>query len=356
MLVSAALIAGLLIATCLPPEVGASAPLRLLDADQLETPLFAFDSPVGPLAYTAGRGLRVGDTGVTLGGYASTSLVRNEGDTARVALDDVSLFVIFDPTPRLHFLAELGYADVVTLRDNGRVASQDAGLAAERLFADVQTSDALNVRAGVFLTPVGRWNAMHAAPLVWTTSRPLTTEAFAPNLTGIMLFGTVFPSAGALTYVLFDQFAPPLAADPEFEPADHSMGGRLELTVDPWSVGASYLAARRDDWRHLGGVDLLWNNRVVELMGEMVVVGGGGAGSEWGAYLQAVIAVTERWSLVQRYEHFAAAEPAPSVDLMSLGLAFRPLPAAVFKVEYLIAGRSTPNAEPGFKASIATLF
>ena len=41
---------------------------------------------------------------------------------------------------------------------------------------------------------------------------------------------------------------------------------------------------------------------------------------------------------------------------MSLGLAFRPVPATLVKVEYLIAGRTAPHAEPGFKASIATLF
>jgi hypothetical protein len=45
---------------------------------------------------------------------------------------------------------------------------------------------------------------------VWTTSRPLTTETFDPNLTGVMLFGIVFPDAGALSCYLFDQFAAPL--------------------------------------------------------------------------------------------------------------------------------------------------
>ena len=45
-----------------------------------------------------------------------------------------------------------------------------------------------------------------------------------------------------------------------------------------------------------------------------------------------------------------------SASIATLALAVRPAPAAIVKLEYVIAGRSAPGAEPGFKASIATLF
>ena len=58
-------------------------------------------------------------------------------------------------------------------------------------------------------------------------------------------------------------------------------------------------------------------------MAELVIADGGDVSELWSGYLQAVFAVTERLSLVERYEHFAAPRSGPSVDLPSLGLAAR---------------------------------
>jgi hypothetical protein len=173
-----------------------------------------------------------------------------------------------------------------------------------------------------------------------------------------MLFGSVFPGVNTLRYSVWDQFAPPIEGNPEFDPADHSLGGRVELdTPRAWSVGASILAARRGGgWRMLGGADVLWTHQRFELMSELVAADGGGIGSEWGGYVQLVFGLTARLALVERYEHYAAPGPVPRVNLMAFGVAFRPLPAVVLKAEYLLADRSAPNAEPGFKASLATLF
>lgn len=324
------------------------------------TPLFSRSSPIGEISYTPGRGLQLGHTGFTLGGYANVTVTRDEGGRGELELDDFSLFIIGDPLPRLHFFAELEYADAVTIDDHGDITSPDELFTAERLYADVAVADALNVRSGIFLTPVGRWNVIHAAPLVWTTSQPIATELpFDPSATGVMLFGSVLPGRYRLCYAAWGQFAPPLEGNPEFDPADHSLGGRLDLDGEfAWSIGASYLAARRGGgWRHLGGTDFLWSRHRVEVMGELIVADGGGIGSEWGGYVQPVFALTERLALVGRYEHYAAPSPAPRVNLVAIGLAFRPFPAVVLKTEYLFADRSgAPDAEPGFKASIATLF
>jgi hypothetical protein len=331
----------------------------LTPVERAETPLFTRASPVGDIAYTPGRGLRVGDTGLSLGGYSSLAFNRDEGERAHIELEDVSLFVVADPFPRLHFFSEIEYEDVLDLDSRGHVGSSDDRLDAERLYADVTVTDALNIRTGIFLTPVGRWNVIHAAPLVWTTSRPLTTEKpFDQNVTGVMLFGSFFPRRSTLTYYVYDQFEEPIEGNPEFHPAEHSVGARLELTGDSsWSVGTSFLAARRGGgWRELGGLDLLWSYARVELMGEMVIADGAELGFEWGGYLQAAFALTPRLALVDRYEHYDGPPPAPPVNLIAFGLAYRPLPAVVLKAEYLIADRSAPDANQGVKASIATLF
>jgi len=195
--------------------------------------------------------------------------------------------------------------------------------------------------------------------LVWTTSRPLTTDLpFDPNLTGIMLSGSVFPSGGTLTYTLYDQFAGPIEGNPDFDPADHSVGGRLQYDADRgWSVGTSYLAALRSgDWRHLGGLDFLWSQRPLEIMGEAVFEAGSGSAPQWGFYLQPVLALTPRLALVARYEHYAAPGPSPQVNIMTMGFAVRLVPTVVLKAEYQVVDRHTEVAPAGFRASIAALF
>jgi hypothetical protein len=177
-----------LIAAGLALAVGAAAAaspqLPYSVAESSETSL-AQSSPIGALTYTQGRGLHVGDTGFTLGGYSNVNLLRDEGHRAALKLDDLSFFVIWDLTPRLHLFSELELEDLVAVDDHGQGGTNNHVFIVERLHGDVNLSDQINIRLGKFLTPVGRWNVIHAQPLVWTTSRPLATLLpFDPHITG----------------------------------------------------------------------------------------------------------------------------------------------------------------------------
>src|SRR5439155_890461 len=181
---------------------------------------------------------------------------------------DLSLFFIWDPTKRLHLFSEL---DVVE-QDEPDVARRTFQTA--RLYGDLAALDWLDLRVGKFLTPVGRWNLIHARPLVWTTSRPLVTELpFDRFTTGAMLFGSRFPGTGTLTYSLYGQFTDQFDAEPEPQAVDRSVGGRLEYaSLGGWSVGGSYLSfTDAGRWRHLTGLDTLWQRGPLELMGEFAV-------------------------------------------------------------------------------------
>lgn len=347
----------LLLAVGLPAAAGdarrVSGPLDV-DTARVST----LDSPIGELRYAPGRGLALGSTGIHLGGYASLAVTRDEGDPAELAMKDLSLFVLWQAIPRLHVFSELEVEDAFRIDDEGDVGSPDDRFSVERLYADLGLMDALRLRGGVFLTPVGRWNLVHADPLVWTTSRPLTTEVpFDPRSTGVVAHGTFFPDVGSIDYSLYAQLDDPLEGNPPFTPAKHAVGGRLVWTGDrALSVGASVQSAeRRGGWRHLGGLDVLWNVGRVELQGEAIVQDGGTRPATWGLYLQAAVEVRPRLYLIERFEHFADAR-APEVNLVASGLLYRLLPNAVVKVEYLAADTSAPNAAPGFKSSVAMLF
>jgi hypothetical protein len=328
-------------------------------AEEADRPLLGVPSPVGDLTYTPGRGARLGRTGITLGGYANVNVTRDEGGPAELVADDLSLFVSWDPVPRFHLFSELEIEDALVVDDHGHGGTDEARFTAERVYGDVLLSDALVLRVGKFLTPVGRWNVIHAQPLVWTTSRPLaTTLPFDPHTTGAMLLGSVPVRTGTLAYTLYGQATDQLDPTPEPQRQDRAGGARLEYgTTTGWSVGASYLGFTHfDRWHHLGGLDAFWRRGRFELMGELTyeeVVRA--PGDQWGLYVQPVIETLPRIFLVLRYEHYD--QPSgPTVDLGVTGLAWRPVPYLVLKAEYLFSDRRAAESPPGFKSSVAILF
>ena len=359
-------IGGLLLAAALLLTVtaGGLAQPPAPDANGAGTPAITSPSPLGTISYTPGRGARLGETGFALGGYSSLDLVRDEGSPARLSLDDLSFFLIADPTPRVHLFSELEIEDLVEIDDHGRGGATDANFVLERLYGDLAFSDHLALRAGKFLTPVGRWNVIHAQPLVWTTSRPLATLLpFDVHTTGAMLFGSFFQEKRTLSYELFGQFTDQLYDTEPHRPTwprtDRSGGARLEYgTSGGWSIGTTYLAfTDAGRWRHVTGLDGLWRSDSVELMSEFVhSAASDGAGTEWGLYLQAVGEVLPRIYLVGRYEHYEQRAPGPTVNIGVAGLAFKPLPYLLLKVEYLFADERCEESPPGFKSSVAILF
>lgn len=354
---STVVVTALLLSMTVASAADESAATGPLDVTSART--YTRSTPIGDVRYTPGRGVALGSTGLHLGGYATLAVTRDEGDPAALSLDDLSLFALWQVASRLKLFTELEVENAFRIDDEGHVGSPDDRFSVERLYADVGVSDALTFRAGTFLTPVGRWNLVHAAPLVWTTSRPLTTELpFDPRSTGVMAYGSVFLDAGDVAYSLYAQVADPIEGNPSFTPADHALGGRVAWWSpgQAWSLGASLQTAeRRGGWRHLGGLDLLWHRGRYEVQGEAIVQDGANRPAAWGLYLQAAVELTPRLFLVERVEHFAAPR-APEVNLVASGLLFRVLSNAVLKAEYLAADTSAPNAEPGFKASAAILF
>lgn len=325
-------------------------------------PLLQVPSPLGPLRYTPGRGLDLGRTGIKLGGYSNVDLVRNEGEPLELALDDLSFFIVWDPIPRVHLFSELEIERLLVIDTDGHGGTSEADFSAERLYGDFLASDRLGVRLGKFLTPVGRWNVIHAQPLVWTTSRPLVTiQPFDVQTTGAMIFGSVPASSGELSYSAYGQFVDQLDPEPETEGlvADRSAGARLEYEPRPeLSVGSSFYAFERDGrWEQLVGLDTLWWKGPLELMGEFAFENATArVGDQWGLYLQAVLEVLSGVHLVGRYEHFDQRAPDPEVNLVVLGLAYKPRPYVVLKLEYLIADHRAEESPPGVKSSFALLF
>lgn len=336
-----------------PPET--DSPSEGEAASAVELP-----SPIGALRYTPGRGLRLGETGVTLGGYSNVHLVRDEGGPAALCLDEFSLFTIWDPTPRFRVFSELEFENLVSVDDQGHGGTAEHSFHVERLYGDLTISDQFHLRTGKFLTPVGRWNPIHAEPLVWTTSRPLATLLpFDQRTMGAMLFGSVFPATGRVAYALFGQFMNQFERVEQAQSADRSAGARVAYTTDSgWSVGHSLVAfSQAGDWHHLAGLDTLWQRQPFEVMGELAFEDGPHRGDhQWGLYLQSAVEIHPRVFLVGRYEHYDQPTSQPEVNLFVAGMAYKPLPYAILKAEYVAADHPADASRPGFLTSFGLLF
>ncbi|MGH7859423.1 MAG: hypothetical protein ACREQY_19025, partial [Candidatus Binatia bacterium] len=324
--------------------------------------IFGADSALGRIEYHPGRGLRVGDTGLTVGGFATAEAEGLEGGESRGGVEGVNHFLFLDPVPFVHLFTELEVARLAESESGRDGVRSDPAVEVDRLYADVAASDALNVRFGKFLTPIGQWNQAPAEPLVWTTSEPLIVEeVFDESVTGAMAWGAAFRRGGALSYSFYGTFLDPIAPDRDAPPAEHSAGARLEwASLGGWTVGASYFAseAREREWNHLGGADVLWQPPGrVELSGEAAFgEGTREEGALWGLYAQAVIEMLPTLYAVGRYERFDPPGSGRAVDLFDVGLAWVPVYYLRLKADYRFADHFDDLAAPGFRSSLSVLF
>lgn len=314
--------------------------------------------------YLLGRGYPIGASGWRLGGYADVEFEDERTAPWAFKVGDLSLFVSWDNGSRLRFFSELEVGDALNASERRGLTTQDAHFNVERLYFDVLANDNLNVRLGKFLTPIGRWNLIHAAPLVWTTSRPLATfNLFSQHAAGLMLHGSIPVAERLLDYAVYadssETLDPQTSEGPDF---DNALGGHLRYALsDTLQVGASYANFALSDARHLryhlAGFEATWSYRRFELSGEAVYRSNetAASGDAWQGFMQGVAPIVDHWYAVGRYEFFQQPQ-SDSGHLGVLGLAYRPQPPLVWKLEYRLGTHNEILAPDGFAASFAVLF
>jgi hypothetical protein len=330
--------------------------------DRTGPELFGVDTPLGRFDYQLGRGLRLGNSRLTLGGFTTAEVERLEVGETQGGLEGVNLFLFFDPVSFVHVFGELEIAELAIWEDGEKGPRTEADVDVDRLYADLGATDALNLRFGKFLTPIGQWNQAPAEPFVWTTSEPLVVEeVFDEAVSGAMVWGSVFPRGGALSYAAYGTFLDTFGPTPDPKPAEHSAGLYLEwASLKGWSVGGSYFAsqARTGGWHHLGGFDARWRPiERLELSGETYFGEGTRAeGGLWGFYTQAVVETVPTLYAVGRYERFEPPGTGRGIDLFDVGLTWIPRYYLRLKADYQFADHADELSAPGFRASISLLF
>jgi hypothetical protein len=347
----------------LAPAAHAQAPQP--EAAAAEPAPSSSDAPHG-IVYTPGRGLSFGNSGLTLGGFSTIEIDREDGEPAEFSIDSVNFLVSYEPVDALRFFAELEVDGLLELDSADWDATSDPGANFERLYVDFRKSDALNLRVGKFQTPVGRWNQVAAEPFVWTPEEPITIDAaFEEHQTGLALYGSRFHGSRTLSYWVYGQVVDAFDVPDEQFLAERSVGGRLEYADarGDWTLGTSYLASERDGaWSHLGGIDAQRRFGALELSSELTIEGGDIPGRDlWGVHLQGVYDLAPLASslhglyAVARYEHFDPS-PGQAQNAIDAGLTWLPRDWLNLKLGYRYVDHQSAEVRRGILFSISVLF
>lgn len=315
-----------------------------------------------PPQYELGQGLRLGNSGFTLGGYSSLQYEDVRNSPSQGGLSHLSMFVWWEGESRVKFFSEIDNQDSLAADDQ---ASDDSGrfLSIERLYFEYAFDDAVSIRLGKFLTPIGRWNQIHADPLVWTTSRPLiTVNMFPEHASGGMLLGNVDVLGHRADYMLYASTGTDVRKDPAENPFNEAFGARLNFPAGQnlqWglSIASFDQTANVEEHEMLIGTDFVWASHGFELSGEGIYRKSSlGSGRDaHGGFLQGVVPLYGKLFGVGRIEDIHNPAMQEDARLVVLGLNYRQSRALSLKLE-LIRGVGQDITAPGVLTSVSVLF
>ncbi len=316
------------------------------------------DSP----QYELGQGLRLGNTGFTVGGYTSLQYQDVQNSPSQGDISHLSMFVWWEGESRVKFFTEIDNEDSLSADDQ---ANGDSGrfLSIERLYFEYAFDDAIAIRLGKFLTPIGRWNQIHADPLVWTTSRPLVTvNMFPEHASGGMLLGNVDLFGQRADYMVYSSIGTDVRKDPAENPFNEAVGARLNIPIGAnlqWgmSVASFDQTINVEEHETLVGTDFIWSSRGYELSGEGIYRRSslGSVRDAHGGFVQGVVPLYGKLFGIARLEEIHNPVIQEDARLMVLGLNYRQSRALSLKLE-LIRGVGQDISAPGLLTSVSVLF
>ena len=324
--------------------------------------------------YQQGRGFQFADGKFSIGGYTSFRYLNASGEKPVIDLRDVSFLINWRPRPRWRLFSEAEIGEVATIT-SGEINADDASFDLERLYAEYAVSPELKFRFGKSLTPIGYWNMVHAAPLVWSVTRPWTSVSpFARHTTGANVNGVVHAGDADFDYTLFVDDSDDLDPDRKDPSTEGGIGispnnnfdngyglrlvahlrqGDLNIGLSLGSFRLAHLADRKDFF----GLDAIWQAGDTELSAAAIYrASSRNERDEWGAYVQVATPIVSDVYLFARHEQVRNALPAISAKVSNIGLNFHPIPPVSLKLEYRYGHNNDAFATDAWLASFDVLF
>lgn len=318
--------------------------------------------------YMLGQGLNVGSFNIA--GYATIEAQSTKGAPDGLLIDDLSLFIKGSINKAINpFLeAELAEAD---LWSEGKAPLKRVGgrVDIERLYNDFIVDDHLTFRVGKMLSPVGDWNSIHAGPLVWTTTRPLTTYRNFPEF------------ASGVSVIADGLWNSPLRIEAYWQPAGDIDGPNpanvAYLFHDTFGVHVEWALGLTDkiglsvqsanvkgttEKQVLVGLNGRSTFGALEIESELTWTSlrdplpGRRHKNEYGGYLQGSYEVFENWYVIGRGELFKDRGFDRVSRNFLVGVNYRPRSPIAWKLEYVKQSGQNLGISSGVIASFNILF
>ncbi|WP_024930941.1 hypothetical protein [Methylophilus sp. OH31] len=308
--------------------------------------------------------------GFRIGGYTSVDLHVPRTEPTRLNWNELSMIVTWDKNTRIKFFGELDLENVASYTHAQGLDFREAYINPERLYFDVNLHEKANLRIGRFLTPLGRWNQLHASPLVWTTSRPLaTTELFPSFTSGLQLFGNLPFKERSLDYQVYTAMMnsqPESRGETQYKDAH---GARIAinniLNLSDENAGLNTVGLNVSSYRdekpnglryRLVGLDFLLEFDRWELSGETYTrkaEHGQNGGS--GSYLQSAFLIKNDWYWITRLESLHQPD-SRDAERWVLGVTKRLKPNQLLKFEIVGGSGEYEDVPRGFATSFAMMY
>jgi hypothetical protein len=131
-----------------------------------------------------------------IGGYMDHELIFTENGQHTFDQHRLIPFIYSDVSDRVKFATEIEFEHGGT-NSSGGVSGKTGEMKIEFATIDFLMADWLNYRAGIILSPLGKYNLIHDSPLQDLTARPMVSRRIIPTTlseSGMGFFGTFYPT------------------------------------------------------------------------------------------------------------------------------------------------------------------
>lgn len=318
--------------------------------------------------YHLGQGYSIGS--VNVAGYINLVAEAPHDGVTQLIGDDLSLFVSGRFNRYLNPFIEAEFTGATLWQESSSLlADNHPAFVLERLYNDTNLTDSLTLRVGKMLSPVGEWNTIHASPLVWSTTRPMTTYRSFPEYTSGLAVHYIPQTAKLPEVQIFWQPEGEIKAKPKNQVTREYAGSEgVHLN---WALGLTDKVGltlqhaevkRTNEYQTLLGFNFRKTFGKFQFETEATtthITGNNPArvrDDEWGAYILSTYAINNKWSAIARYEHFSDREVQQGSRNALLGVVWRPDPALAWKLEYVKQDGARLDIGTGVYASFSVLF
>ncbi len=249
----------------------------------LFTTLFAQD-------YRLGRGYELYSNetmSLNLSGHVDAFVHTSSDENSSLGLNQAGVILSGNITPSFRFLAEVGSDDIYSY-DTQSSESNTTDIQLMRLYGEYSFIDALNIKAGQFLTPIGLWNRTYIPALRWSNFTPYVADGFFPKIiVGGSLNGRLLESK-ALSYSMFYHANGEYDTNKNNVAAKEFAGAEVRYNFNLRSKiafnGGRYKSESKKEICIFGGMNLLLPFDKNEFSSEFIYKDGEWQESEWKDY------------------------------------------------------------------------